>query len=429
MTGAITNLTETLGNSHIYLVKTDSNGNMQWNKTYHPALRDSGRSVVQTSDGGYAILGIAGTTAPYSPNAVYFIKTDAYGNKQWDKNFGGPDSVPYSFVQASDGGYAIVARNNYSRFGAPTYAYLIRTDSSGNQLWQKSYGNCFFYSVVQAFDSGYMLAGYTYTNATNGNDVYLVKTDSFGNQLWNRTHGGTGDDRGNFGVLTGDGGYAIAGYTNSSGFGGNDVYLVKTDSSGILQWQKTFGGTGDDIGSSIVQTMDGGYAVAGSKDSNVLLVKLQPEDPPFTVDNYDRLWHSSAFTITLQATVDEFTTVSDTYYRINDGSTLSVSSNGQPALNTEGTNNKLEYWSVDNLGNMEPHHYLTGIKLDKTAPNGSMVIKNGDAYTAFTSVTLTLTANDATSGVAQVRYSNDGVWDTEAWESATVTKAWTLTSR
>ena len=429
MTGAITNLTETSANSYIYLVKTDSNGNMQWNTTYHPAFRDSGRSVVQTSDGGYAIVGIAGWTSSYAPNAVYFIKTDAYGNKQWDKNFGGSDSVPYSVVQTSDGGYAIVARSNYFRFGAPTYAYLIKTDSSGDQIWQNSYGNCFFYSVIQTLDSGYMLAGYTYTNATNGNDVYLVKTDSYGNQLWNTTYGGTGDDRGNSGVLTGDGGYVITGYTNSSGVGGNDAYLVKTDLSGIMQWQKTYGGTEDDAGYSVVQTSDGGFAISGSSGSNVLLVNVMPDDPPFTVNNYDRSWHSSSFTVTLQATDDEFTSVSNIYYRINDGSIESVGSNGQPVISSEGTNNRLEYWSVDSLGHLElPHNILTGIKLDKTTPSGSIVINDGDAFTFSASVTLWLTANDFMSGVSQVRYSNDGVWDTENWEVPTASIAWTLTS-
>jgi hypothetical protein len=425
--GSITNLSGVYVTSYVYLVKTDSNGNLQWNTTYYPNYHVNGVSIIQTSDGGYTILGYSSFPSPNMPMVHFLIRTDVYGNEQWVKDFN-QGMFPYSIIQSSDGGYVIVAKFSYIRSGAPTYAYLIKTDSSGNQLWQKSYGNCYLYSVTQTFDSGFMLAGYSYTNATNGNDVYLVKTDSFGNQLWNRTYGGTGDDEGNFGVLTGDGGYAITGYTNSSGFGGNDVYLVKTDSSGILQWKKTYGGTGDDAGYCVVQTSDGGYAISGSSGSNVFLVKMPSDDPPFTVDNYDRLWHTSTFPITLTVTVDEFTTVSNTYYKINGGSTLSVGSNGQSIISTEGTNNKLEYWSVDSLGNVESHHTLTGIKLDKTAPTGSIIINGGDASTASTAVTLALASNDATSGVYLVRYSNDGVWDTESWESATSSKFWTLTS-
>ena len=100
---------------------------------------------------------------------------------------------------------------------------------------------------------------------------------------------------------------------------------------------------------------------------------------------------TSSFTITLTAIDDEFTTVSNTYYKINDGSSNSVTNNGQPVISTDGANNKLEYWSVDSLGNEETHHILTGIKLDKTAPTGSIIINGGDAFTSSTAVTLSLT--------------------------------------
>ena len=149
--------------------------------------------------------------------------------------------------------------------------------------------------------------------------------------------------------------------------------------------------------------------------------------PPTTSDDYDGLWHTDNFTIRLNAT-DDLAGVFKTYYKINDGSIKEVSINGNPIINTEGANNKLEYWSVDNSGNIETHKTLTEIKLDKTVPTGSMVINNGDASTSSTSVTLSLTYTDSTSGVYQVRYSNDGVWDTENWEAPAATKTWTLTS-
>jgi parallel beta-helix repeat protein len=156
---------------------------------------------------------------------------------------------------------------------------------------------------------------------------------------------------------------------------------------------------------------------------------MRPLDllPPTTTHDYDGLWHSTDFTITLTAN-DDMSGVAETYYKINNEPTKTVSADGQPLITTEGADNKLEYWSVDNAGNEElPHKIQTGIKLDKTAPTGSIIINNGDAYTTSTSAALTLTATDATSGVYQVRFSNDGIWDTEPWETPSPTKTWTLT--
>ncbi len=150
--------------------------------------------------------------------------------------------------------------------------------------------------------------------------------------------------------------------------------------------------------------------------------------PPTTIQDYDGSWRSTDFAINLEAT-DDFTGVAETYYKINEGPTRAVSVDGQPFITTQGDSNYLEYWSIDNAGNEElPHSILTDIKLDKTAPTGSITISNGEVYTTSTSVTLTLTAADTISGVYQVRFSNDGVWDIEQWENPSSTKAWTLSS-
>lgn len=146
---------------------------------------------------------------------------------------------------------------------------------------------------------------------------------------------------------------------------------------------------------------------------------------PITLDDYDGFWHNNDFTITLEAT-DVGSGVAETFYKINDGLTKTVSIDGQPLITTEGANNKLEYWSVDNAGNEElPHKTLTGIKLDKTAPSGSVIINNDATYTTSTSVTLTLTSTDATSGVAEMRFSNDNVTWSD-WEAYAISKTWTI---
>ncbi len=157
-------------------------------------------------------------------------------------------------------------------------------------------------------------------------------------------------------------------------------------------------------------------------------VTIKDINPPTTLNDYDGLWHTTDFTINLTAT-DDFSEVAKTYYKINNGLNKTLSIDDQPVITTEGANNTLEYWSVDNNNNEElPHKILTGIKLDKTAPAGSIKINSTRAYTDLTSVTLILNATDKTSGVYQVRFSDDGIWDSEPWETPSSTKAWTLTT-
>jgi hypothetical protein len=161
-------------------------------------------------------------------------------------------------------------------------------------------------------------------------------------------------------------------------------------------------------------------------DVNIALTPLD-STAPTTNNNYDNLWHNADFTITL--TGSDVNGIDTTYYKINSGATKTVATDGQPLISVESATNTLEYWSVDNYGNIQsPHVTLSNIKLDKTAPTGSISINSGAATTTSTSVTLTLTSADALSGVSQVRFSNDAAFTSATWESAAATKAWTLTS-
>ncbi|MCW4054441.1 MAG: hypothetical protein NWE84_05930, partial [Candidatus Bathyarchaeota archaeon] len=137
-------------------------------------------------------------------------------------------------------------------------------------MWAQTYGGTSFdygYFVVETGDGGYAIAGDTYSFGAGGSDVYLVKTDVDGTMLWNKTYGGTSNDYGRSFAQTSDGGYAIAGNTRSFGAGGSDVYLVKTDVDGTMLWNKTYGGTSNDFGYFVVETGDGGYAIAGQTAS------------------------------------------------------------------------------------------------------------------------------------------------------------------
>ncbi len=161
-------------------------------------------------------------------------------------------------------------------------------------------------------------------------------------------------------------------------------------------------------------------------DSNANFVFTIRRLPVLTAD-YDGAWHTSDFAVPLSADGDD---LSDLYYRVNNGPVQSVHTAGQPFISTENRNNVLEYWGVlsTDTGNLElSHSILTGIKLDKTNPEGSITINSGQAFTTSASVLLSLTATDLVSGVSQVRFSNDGIWDTEPWEGFFSSKSWILT--
>jgi len=272
----------------------------KWDRIYGGANEDYGYSVQQTSDSGYIITGET-TSFGHPPfTDVYLIKTNSYGYPLWTKTYGGTNwDGGRSVQQTSDGGYIIAGYTYSFGPGTPDYSnvYLIKTNASGDTLWTKTYGGIYTdsgCSVQQTSDKGYIIAGFTNSFGAGNYDVYLIKTNASGVTLWTRTYGGTGDDKGYSVQQTPDGGYIIAGYTNSLGAGNYDVYLIKTNISGDTLWTRTYGGMYDDEGYSVQQIWDaayGGYIVAGytysfgpgTPDySNVYLVK--------TNDLGDTIW-------------------------------------------------------------------------------------------------------------------------------------------
>jgi hypothetical protein len=272
---ALVGFTQTEDHSVCWLVKTDPDGNMEWNKTFEDGLANS---IVQTGDGGYVL---AGSTSSFGAGGSDFwlVKTDPLGNIEWNKTYGGQyDDSVYSMVQTSDGGYAIAGETK--SYGASfTDFLLVKTDSLGNMEWNKTYdaikGRDYAPYLVQASDGGYALAGRTQSSVVEGYVCWLVKTDSFGNMAWNKTYGESGDPHPESIVQTKDGGYAIAGAKDSSTAVYSDFWLVKTDSAGNMEWNKTY--TLSRVGDwchSMVQTKDGGYLLAGEKGyTTILLIK------------------------------------------------------------------------------------------------------------------------------------------------------------
>jgi len=268
---AITGYTESFGAREwdVYVVKLDANGNLQWTRTIGGKDADGGSSLIQTSDGGYAITGLTQSFGA-GEDDVYVVKLDVNGNLQWNRTIGGKKEDWGSFlIQTSDGGYAIAGSTN--SFGAgEADIYLVKLDANGNLQWTRTIGGPKGdegYSLIQTSDGGYAIAGDTKSFGAGEADVYVVKLDASGNLQWTKTIGGPASEEGNSLIQTSDGGYAIAGSTKSFGAGGKDVYVVKLDANGNLQWTKTIGGPKGDEGYSLIQTSDGGYAITGESSS------------------------------------------------------------------------------------------------------------------------------------------------------------------
>lgn len=240
-----------------------------WIKIYYKN-KLSVRSGQQTSDNGYII---GGSIGGYLKEKFYLIKTDTNGNELWSREYGVKDSDDWFFSvkQAKDGGYILAGCAFFYRPHIPK-VYLVKTDSLGKELWSKIYGesSSMARAVQQTTDGGYIVTG------EKSLRVYLIKTDSFGDTLWTKMYaGGGGLDV----KQTNDGGYIIAGYADVGKY--ENIYLIKTDSIGDTLWTRRYGYTQDGWGYSVHQTTEGGYIVAGVRGfegeyrpiSNIYIIK------------------------------------------------------------------------------------------------------------------------------------------------------------
>lgn len=222
------------GTNNIILVKTDGSGNLVWSKIYGGLAPDRGYAVEQTSDNGYIITGRTESFGAGDYDA-FLLKTDSNGDTLWTKTYGGTDLDEGSSVhQTADGGFIVSGTTRSFGVGLGD-VYLFKTDNAGNLSWSKTYGNSlddYGYSVVQTADDGYAITGGAYSGISANRDVYLIRTNQFGDVLWTKTYGGTSYGHGRTVEQTEDGGYFIAGYTWSFGAGNIDAFIVKTDSIG-----------------------------------------------------------------------------------------------------------------------------------------------------------------------------------------------------
>ncbi len=294
---------KTLEVNDYWLLRLDADGNMLWNKTYGGSKDDRGQSIIQTNDGGFAIVGYAMSDDGDRSNNEGFhdnwiLKLDALGNILWEKSFGfsGHDHS-YDVVQTADGGFFfagfldVTQSGGEGNFGKGGYLtrhgvgefWGTKLDAEGNLQWRRYFGgtnNDRAYSVALADDGGIVMAGasesddFDITNPKGSYDFWVVKVDKNGTMVWQNSLGGSGIDIARDITKTTDGGYVVVGSTFSvdtdvtKNNGEADVWLVKIDDNGNMQWQKTLGGSAFDAAESVSITQEGGYLISGNSKSN-----------------------------------------------------------------------------------------------------------------------------------------------------------------
>lgn len=278
------------GGTDFWVVKTDASGNFQWQKTYGGSGNDDAYSVIQTSDGGYIIGGNTTSTdgdvtGQHGNSDIWIVKTDGAGTLQWQRALGGNGIETIGSVElATSGGYIVLGTtqtvNNGDVTGNHTIAdyWVAKLGDAGTLKWQLAYGGNLTESgrcIKATNDGGYIMGGISFSNNINvpGNhgsaDFWILKTDSTGGVQWKKCIGGTGYESLASISQTSDKGFIMTGYSQSKdsiipdNHGVQDFYVVKTDSLGTIQWQKSLGGTNDDEAAFGEQTPDGGFIISG----------------------------------------------------------------------------------------------------------------------------------------------------------------------
>ncbi len=411
----ITGFTRSSGNglNDVWLIKTDSKGNEEWNRTFGGVGSEKGYSVQQTTDGGYIVTG--DMVEVNMGTNISLLKTDSKGVEEWNKTFDlGNNQRGRSVQQTSDGGYIITGIFEPVS-GMTSDFFLIKTDSNGDSLWTQTFGGSEDdfggYSVQQTVDGGYVITGSTGSFGNGLHDVWLIKTDSNGDSLWTQTFGGSGDDIGNSVQQTVDGGYVITGFTDSFGNGGRDIWLIKTDSNGDSLWTQTFGGyIGDEDGRSVQHTTDGGYIITGYSGSfgnggrDVWLIKTDFQGDEEWTQTYGGDYNDEGYSV--QQTIDGGYIITGHTWSFGNGST--------------------DIWLIKtnskgiNLGTFPTHQLPTRFHLDEPYPNPfnpTTTVKFSVPQSGFVSIKVydlignevsTLVNSDFTSGNHNVQWDGSG---------------------
>lgn len=251
------------------ILKLSSSGRIEWQKAYGGNGPDMALSIQQTTDGGYVAAGYI-SPSTLAERDFCVLKLDSAGDIEWQRAYGGSDEDwPTSIQQTSDGGYIVFGIT--TSFGAGYYDYwILKLSATGDIEWQRAYGGSSSDSaraIQQTTDGGFILAGSTSSFGAGGGDIWILKLTLLGDIEWQRTYGGAGSDWTTSIQQSTDGGYIVSGYTSSFDNGTGDIWVLKLFPNGDIDWQRVFKGNSSDGAHSVQQTSDGGYIVAGFTES------------------------------------------------------------------------------------------------------------------------------------------------------------------
>src|SRR2546427_8099342 len=291
-----------------------------WVRTYGGSGIEQGYSMQQTSDNGFIV---AGFTDNSGMGDVQVLRLNSTGAVMWARTYGNPTAfdAAFSLQTMPDGGFVVAGiTNGYAVNGLIAGDFWVfKIDATGDIVWQHAYGGSgadYAISMAKTSDNGLIVAGWTNSFGAGGNDAWLLRLDNSGGVIWQKAYGGTGDDMASTVEQTSDGGFIVAGSTNSSGAGGQDAWLFKLNPKGNIVWQKTYGGPADDHAISAQQTTDGGFVVAattssfGNGNSDIWILKLKQDGSISKACDNSRIMEDSNATVTnTDATVTTTTAV------------------------------------------------------------------------------------------------------------------------
>lgn len=251
------------GDEDAWVMKLESDGTVAWERSYGGLTTEWFNPIRETGTGEYIAAGS-------SAGDVWVVKLDADGWILWQKVYGGADAdYARSLECTRDGGYVITGSTESFGSGLRSI-WTLKLDAAGEVEWQKTYGDVYIdyaYAVTQTFDGGYAVAGGTESFGAGGFDLWILRLDSGGSILWQKTYGGAENEYPASILETEDGRFLVVGASESFAAGGLDAWLLLLDSNGGIVWQKAYGGGYHDFASAAVETNSGGFVVVGGTES------------------------------------------------------------------------------------------------------------------------------------------------------------------
>lgn len=308
-----------------YFIKTDCSGIRVWEKIYTGTAIDEAHTMVQTRDGGYILMGRTKLQGSYQPD-LFIMKIDSAGNKEWENNFGRSlEEYVGGVQQTSDDGFVVFGSSRDSIVGTLDF-YLVKTNKLGQVEWEKAYGGVDYdtgKSILVSEDGGYVMLGSTNGKGAGETDTYLVKVNSTGDVQWEKTYGGVYEDAGLDIATTADGGFVLAGYSQRLLFNfGYDMQLIKTNQFGDVVWMNSYDIQGYEYGTSVKPTADGGYILlgvtngTGTMDLDYFLVKTDPNGTAQWMKTYGETSPDYAYSVAQTSDCDGYVMLGTISYKM-----------------------------------------------------------------------------------------------------------------